>query len=52
VYRAHESLELTLGNAGGVRLRVSGEPVETGDPGEVVTLGFTWQDGEVLSDPP
>jgi cytoskeletal protein RodZ len=51
VYRARESLELTLGNAGGVRLRVGGEPVETGDTGEVVTLGFTWQDGEVLSDP-
>jgi len=48
VYRARDLLQLTLGNAGGVRLRVNGELVATGDPGAVVTLGLDWQDGELL----
>jgi hypothetical protein len=49
-YRAHETLRLTLGNAGGVRLRVNGEPVVTGGSGEVVTFDLTWHDGEVLTE--
>jgi cytoskeletal protein RodZ len=46
-YRAGELLELTLGNAGGVRLRVGGELVPTGSSGEVVDLGFAWRNGAV-----
>lgn len=46
-YRAKRSLRLTLGNAGAVRLRVSGEKVRTGALGEVVSLDFRWRDGEV-----
>lgn len=48
VYRADRDLQLTLGNAGGVKLRVNDEPVRTGSPGEVVVLDFSWQRGEVL----
>ncbi|HEU4526666.1 MAG TPA: helix-turn-helix domain-containing protein [Actinomycetota bacterium] len=44
-YRAKKALELTLGNAGGVRVRVDGERVATGGPGDVVTLDFRWRDG-------
>jgi hypothetical protein len=47
-FRADELLELTLGNAGGVRLRVGGELVPTGSPGDVVDLGFRWRDGAVV----
>ncbi|HEX5950294.1 MAG TPA: RodZ domain-containing protein, partial [Actinomycetota bacterium] len=46
-YRAEKSLELTLGNAGGVRLWVGGERVRTGGPGDVVTFDFRWRDGAV-----
>lgn len=47
-YRASDVLELRLGNAGGVRLRVGGELVPTGNPGDVVDLAFRWRDGEVV----
>jgi hypothetical protein len=47
-FRASELLELRLGNAGGVRLRVGGELVPTGGSGDVVDLGFTFEDGEVV----
>jgi cytoskeletal protein RodZ len=47
VYRARRDLQLTLGNAGGVELRVNGDPVATGSPGDVVVLGVSWQRGEV-----
>jgi len=50
VYRARDLLELTLGNAGGVRLRVNGELVPTGGSGDVVSLDLRWQDGAVLTD--
>ncbi|HSD49110.1 MAG TPA: RodZ domain-containing protein [Actinomycetota bacterium] len=46
-YRARRSIELTLGNAGGVRVRVNGERIATGAPGDVVTLDFRWRDGAV-----
>jgi hypothetical protein len=48
VFRARDLLQLTLGNAGGVRLRVSGELVETGGSGDVVTLELARRDGEVV----
>jgi hypothetical protein len=48
VYRAKRELQLRLGNAGGVTLRVNGDLVPAGDPGEVVDLHFAWQQGEVL----
>ncbi|HEY2965018.1 MAG TPA: RodZ domain-containing protein, partial [Actinomycetota bacterium] len=50
VYRARDLLELTLGNAGGVRLRVNGEPVPTGGSGDVLSLDLRWREGEVLTD--
>jgi cytoskeleton protein RodZ len=46
-YRARKSFQLTLGNAGGVRLRINGERVATGTPGEVVSFDFRWRDGAV-----
>jgi len=49
VYRARDLLQLTLGSAGSVRLRVNGEPVATGSPGEVVSFDFRWQKGRVLT---
>lgn len=48
VVRARRDLELVLGNAGGVRLRVNDRVVPTGDPGEVVSLSFGWRDGRVI----
>lgn len=48
VYRARRDLQLTLGNAGGVRLRVNDEPLATGDPGDVVVLELSWHKGELL----
>lgn len=48
VYRADRDLQLTLGNAGGVKLRVNDEQVRTGSIGEVVVLDLSWQRGEVL----
>lgn len=48
VYRAKREVQLRLGNAGGVTLRVNSELVPTGGSGEVVDLQFAWQEGEVL----
>jgi cytoskeletal protein RodZ len=48
VYRARRDLQLTLGNAGGVKLRVNDESVATGDPGDVVVLELSWHKGELL----
>jgi cytoskeletal protein RodZ len=47
VYRAERRLEITLGNAGGVELRVNGETVTPGSSGSVVTLSITLRDGEI-----
>jgi hypothetical protein len=49
-YRASEVLEIRLGNAGGVRLRVGGELVPTGSSWSVVDLTFRWEDGAVRTD--
>jgi hypothetical protein len=48
VVRARRSLELTLGNAGGVRVFVNGRSFPTGSPGEVVHLLFTSDEGRVV----
>ena len=46
-YRAKRDLQLRLGNAGGVTLRVNGEPIPTGPPGEVTTITLSWRDGDL-----
>src|SRR5918996_154021 len=46
-YRAKRDLQLRLGNAGGVTLRVNGEPIRTGPPGEGTTITFSWRDGDL-----
>jgi hypothetical protein len=48
VYRAKREVQLRLGNAGGVTLRVNSELVSTGGSGEVVDLQLAWREGEVL----
>jgi hypothetical protein len=45
---AKKRLELELGNAGGVALRVNGKMMRTGGPGQVVHLAFTWHHGHVI----
>jgi hypothetical protein len=47
VYRAKRDLQLRLGNAGGVTLRVNGDPIPTGPPGEVTTITLSWRDGDL-----
>jgi cytoskeleton protein RodZ len=47
VYSAKRDLQLRLGNAGGVTLRVNGDPIPTGGPGNVVVLDLSWRRGEV-----
>lgn len=41
-------LDLTLGNAGGVRLVVNGERIATGGSGDVVRLSFVWRGGRLV----
>lgn len=48
VYRDRHLLELTLGNAGGVALRVNGDPVATGSSAVVVSFEFRWHKGRVV----
>ncbi len=48
IYRADRLLTLTLGNAGGVVLRVNGEVVPTGTAGEVVDLELRWRDDHLV----
>lgn len=50
VLRARRTLDLVLGNAGGVRLRVNGRIEPTGGSGEVVRLSFAWRDGRLIRD--
>lgn len=45
---ADRVLELIFGNGGGVRLRLNGEVIPTGEPGEVVRLSFAFRDGQVV----
>jgi cytoskeleton protein RodZ len=44
---AKRTLELTLGNAGAVTLRVNGERINTGATGQVVRLSFRWSHGRL-----
>jgi Helix-turn-helix domain/Domain of unknown function (DUF4115) len=48
VFRADRALEITLGNAGGVVLRVNGERHPTGSPGEVVRFRFSADDAPAV----
>lgn len=48
-FHARKRLELVLGNAGGVTLRVNGKLMPTGRLGQVVHLAFTWRHGHVIS---
>jgi transcriptional regulator with XRE-family HTH domain len=48
-FLGHRTVELVLGNAGGVDLRINGKRVRTGGDGQVVTLFFAWRDGRVTS---
>ncbi|HEX2089487.1 MAG TPA: RodZ domain-containing protein [Actinomycetota bacterium] len=47
--RADETLQLLLGNAGGVSLLVNGKSVPTGGDGEVARLSFELRDGRVVT---
>lgn len=47
--RARRTLELTLGNASGVRLTVNGRLVPTEGQGRVVHLAFAWRGGRLVS---
>ncbi len=48
--RADETLELLLGNAGGVELSVNGKNLPTGADGEVARLFFELRDGRVVKE--
>ena len=48
-FRADHTMQLTLGNAGGVRVSVDGRRVPTGGSGEVAHLSFVWRDGHVVA---
>jgi cytoskeleton protein RodZ len=43
---ARKSLQMRLGNAGGVVLKLNGRRVATGSSGQVVDLAFEWRRGE------
>ena len=45
---ADRTLDLTLGNAGGVQLVVNGRPISTGSAGEVVQVSFALRRGQVV----
>jgi hypothetical protein len=47
-FDADRTLDLTLGNAGGVQLVVSGQPITTGSAGEVVQVSFALRRGQVV----
>ena len=46
-FSAKHSLDLTLGNAGGVRLILNGRRVPTGLPGQPIHLAIAFQNGKV-----
>jgi hypothetical protein len=48
-FYAKKRLELVLGNAGGVTLRVNGKLIPTGRPGQVVHLALIWRHRLVVS---
>jgi transcriptional regulator with XRE-family HTH domain len=48
-FHGRRTLELVLGTAGGVDLRINGKRYRTGRSGQVLTLYFVWRDGHVSS---
>jgi hypothetical protein len=48
MFNAKKTAEVTLGYAGGVKLLVNGKRIETGSPGQVVTLSFVRHGAKVL----
>ena len=46
--QADRDLDVILGNAGGVKLVLNGQTVDTGGSGEVVHLTFAFEDGQVI----
>jgi hypothetical protein len=46
-YSAKHTLDLTLGNAGGVRLVLNGKRIPTGGPGDVVRLAIAFESGKI-----
>jgi len=46
-FAARHSLDLTLGNAGGVRLVLNGKHIPTGNPGQVLHLGVVFDHGTI-----
>jgi cytoskeleton protein RodZ len=47
-FHARKTLELTLGSAGAVRLRLEGKTIPTGALGEVQNFGWTVRDGRLV----
>jgi cytoskeletal protein RodZ len=47
--RAHRSIELRLGNAGGAVLRVNGDRYPTGPDGQVRRISLAWRHGELVA---
>jgi hypothetical protein len=47
--RAHHTLVIRLGNAGGVMITVNGHHMTAGGPGQVVDLSFAWRNGRVVT---
>ena len=47
-YRGRHTLDLLLGNAGGVTLSVNGRVIPTGSSGQVVHLEVSWQNGRIV----
>jgi len=48
VLHAKRTLDLRLGNAGGVQLLANGRSVHTGSSGQVISLSFAWKGGRVV----
>jgi hypothetical protein len=48
-FTAKKTVDLVLGNAGGVKLVVNGKRVQTGSPGQVATLSFVRKGGKILN---
>jgi hypothetical protein len=47
-FHGRRTVELVLGNAGGVDLRINGKRIHTGGSGQVITLSFEWRNGRVV----
>jgi cytoskeleton protein RodZ len=47
--RAKRTLDLILGNAGGVSMAVNGKRMATGQPGQVIHIRLVWRDRHVVT---